>query len=183
MCCSCLSVHIPTVKRQSSRVKRSKDGERPRETPVGPQSWFSPLLGTKDLYAFVNRQHCRLSNCHHITVWCALSFGTHSNKLTMNFQRFVFVHPARVGFGRPIRADMVLRFAGDCGRKLLQCMSMLFNWVSDQSECFLRMEHFDQFLFCSGVWALSIACGGVKVWGVPSSFGCWGLEQGWGFGC
>ena len=29
---------------------------------------------------------------------------------------------------------------------------------------------------------LSIAYGGVKVWGVPSSFGCWGLEQGWGFG-
>ena len=40
--------------------------------------------------------------------------------------------------------------------------------------------HYDQSLFCSGV--KSIAYGGEKVWRVPSLFGCWGLEQGWGFG-
>ena len=61
-------------------------------------------------------------------------------------------------------------------------MSILVNWVSDHSEYFLGLEHFDQFLFCSGVGALPMEgwrCGVCPrrsfagAWSRVGASGCW----------
>ena len=87
-----------------------------------------------------------------------------------------------VGFKRLIWAYMVEICWWLWEEERIVTKSTLVNWVSDQSECFLRMEHFDPFLFCSGVWALPMEgwrCGVCPrrsvagAWSRVGASGCW----------